>query len=89
MVGVEVGSSPGGVAVGLLQAGGSVWVGKIISTEVEVGLKRAVIVKSGVGNTKGVGDATKGKLHASIENARAAKPSMGIHIFFLTPSSGQ
>ena len=86
---VAVGCSPGGVAVGLLHDGGSVWVGKITGTEVTVGLKRAVMVKSGVGNTNGVGEATKGKLQASIESARTARPSNGKRIFFLTPSSHQ
>ena len=61
------------MAVGLDQAGGWVWVGKITAGEVRVGLKRAVIVKSGVGNTKGVGEATKGKLQA-----RELKPNMTI-----------
>ena len=89
LVVVEVGCSPEGVAVGLLHDGGSVWVGKITGTEVTVGWKRAVMVKSGVGNTNGVGEATKGKLQASIESARAAKPSSGKRILFLTPSSRQ
>ena len=89
LLGIAVGWKPGGIAVGLLQDGGSVWVGKITATEVMVGLKRAVMVKSGVGNTNGVGEATKGKLQASIESARTARLSNGKRIFFLTLSSHQ
>jgi hypothetical protein len=70
LVGVKDGCSPGGVAVGLFQAEGRVWVGKITGGEVIVGLNNAVIVRSGVGKTKGVGDATKGKLHARVLNNR-------------------
>ena len=87
LVGREVGCRPGGVAVGLDQAGGSVWVGNMTATEVSVGLNKAVMVRSGVGNTKGVGEATKGKLQASIESARAARAKRGMRSIFLTPAS--
>ena len=65
-VGVADGSWPIGVGVGLNHAGCDVCVGKTTGAEVTVGLNTAVIVKSGVGKTIGVGEEIKGKLHASI-----------------------
>jgi hypothetical protein len=65
LVRVKVGNMPGGVVVGLCQAGGIVCVGKITAFVVIVGLKSAVIVRSGVGKANGVGEAIKGKLQAS------------------------
>jgi hypothetical protein len=59
-VGVEDGSWPTGVDVGLTHAGTEVCVGKITGFAVTVGLKTAVIVRSGVGKTIGVGDEIKG-----------------------------
>jgi hypothetical protein len=53
------------VGVGVLKAGGEVCVGKMAALPVTVGLKTAVMVRSGVGNTIGVGDEIKGKLQAS------------------------
>ena len=87
LVGNAVGCRPGGVAVGLDQAGGSVWVGNMTGAEVSVGLNKAVMVRSGVGNANGVGEATKGKLQASIDNARAARAKRGMRSFFFTPAS--
>jgi hypothetical protein len=87
LVGVRLGCSPGGVAVGLLHAGGRVWVGKTTGGEVIVGLNNAVIVRSGVGKTKGVGDATKGKLQARLLNTR--NPTAVIRktcLLFIRPS---
>jgi len=68
LVGVRLGNWPGGVVVGLLQAGGKVCVGNTTGIDVTVGLNNAVIVRSGVGNTKGVGEATNGKLQANTIN---------------------
>ncbi len=65
-VGVADGSWPIGVGVGLNHAGCDVCVGKTTGAEVTVGLNTAVIVKSGVGKTIGVGEEIKGKLQASI-----------------------
>ena len=79
--GVLDGSKPWGVEVGLLQAGGEVWVGKITGAEVRVGLNNAVMVKSGVGKTNGVGEATKGKLQASISKARKPSVISGEYLF--------
>ena len=84
LVGSAVGCRPGGVAVGLDQAGGSVWVGNMTAAGVSVGLNKAVMVRSGVGNANGVGEATKGKLQASIDSARAKR---GMQSFFLKPAS--
>ena len=61
--------------------------GKMTATEVSVGLNKAVMIRSGVGNANGVGEATKGKLQASIDIARAARAKMGMRSFFLTPAS--
>jgi hypothetical protein len=61
----------------------------MITGEVTVGLNSAVMVKSGVGKTNGVGEATNGKLQASIDSARNAQAKMGIQMFFLTQSSLQ
>jgi hypothetical protein len=85
--GIIVGCRPGDVAVGLDQAGGWVWVGKITAGAVRVGLKRAVMVRSGVGNAKGVGEATKGKLQARSAADKDAITIKGISRFFLTPTS--
>lgn len=59
-VGVDDGSWPIGVDVGLTHAGTEVCVGNITACEVTVGLKTAVIVRSGVGKTIGVGEEIKG-----------------------------
>jgi hypothetical protein len=75
------------VKVGLAHAGGMVCVGKITGLEVTVGLKIAVMVKSGVGNPKGVGEGTNGKLHAN--DAKVNKPtarSGKYHFLFMLPS---
>lgn len=87
LVGIVVGCRPGDVAVGLDQAAGWVWVGKITAGAVRVGLKSAVMVRSGVGNAKGVGEATKGKLQASSATDNDAIAIKGITRFFLTPTS--
>jgi hypothetical protein len=55
--------------------------------EVKVGLNMAVMVKSGVANSNGVGDATKGKLQASIASANAPMARIGTRFFILTPAS--
>jgi hypothetical protein len=52
------------VGVGLEKGSGEVCVGNMAAPSVTVGLNTAVIVKSGVGNTIGVGEETKGKLQA-------------------------
>ncbi len=53
---------------------------------VTVGLKTAVIVRSGVGKTIGVGDETNGKLQASIAKATAPSARIGYRliVFMLT-----
>ncbi len=86
-VGGNVGTWPGGVAVGLSQAGGTVCVGKITAPGVTVGLKSAVIVKSGVGKVNGVGDAMKGKLHASAAIANNPTARSGKLFRFFIPTS--
>lgn len=60
LVGVAEGSCPIDVGVGLFQAGGDVCVGNMTGGAVMVGLKTAVIVKSGVGKTNGVGEEING-----------------------------
>jgi hypothetical protein len=57
------------------------------ATDVKVGLNKAVMVRSGVGKTKGVGEAMKGKLQASIDSARTAMARRGMRILLLTPAS--
>ncbi len=52
-----------------------------------MGLNNAVMVRSGVANANGVGEATKGKLQASIDNARTAMARRGMRILLLTPAS--
>jgi hypothetical protein len=80
LVGSGDGSCPGWVAVGVVQAGGGVWVGKMTAPEVTVGLNTAVMVRSGVGKTIGVGDVTNGKLQASIAKARAETARIEIRL---------
>jgi hypothetical protein len=74
LVGTGVGGSGVNVAVGIIVlvgtrvpvavGGGNVKVGETSGREVSVGLKIAVIVRSGVGNMIGVGVRTCVKLHA-------------------------
>ena len=86
-VGIGDGSCPGWVEVGLAHAGGKVWVGKMTCFEVTVGLNSAVMVKSGVGKLKGVGEGTKGKLHANDANANKPMARSGKrHFLFMLPS---
>ena len=59
-VGVDDGSWPTGVGVGLTHAGTEVCVGNITGGTVIVGLNTAVIVRSGVGKTIGVGEEING-----------------------------
>jgi len=54
--------------------------------EVTVGLNKAVMVRSGVGKLKGVGDATKGKLQASNDIASATMARIG-NLLIFTPTS--
>ena len=51
-----------------------------------MGLNNAVMVRSGVANANGVGEATKGKLQASIDNASATMARIG-NLFIFTPTS--
>ena len=85
--GVNVCNNPGGVVVGLSQAGGNVCVGKISALVVIVGLNSAVMVRSGVGNANGVGEAIKGKLHASVVRAINPIARSGKRILFLMLTS--
>jgi hypothetical protein len=57
------------------------------ATDVKVGLNMAVMVRSGVGKTKGVGEAMKGKLQASIDSANAARARRDMRVFFIMPAS--
>ena len=52
-----------------------------------MGLNTAVMVRSGVGNTIGVGDETNGKLQASIAIAKATRTMIGIRLIFFTYAS--
>ena len=82
-VGIGDGSRPGCVDVGLAHAAGKVWVGKMTCFEVTVGLNSAVIVKSGVGKTIGVGDEIKGKLQASEAKINNPSTIMGYRCFLI------
>ncbi len=79
-VGSGVGSWPNWVEVGRAKGGGEVCVGNMTDPSVTVGLNTAVMVRSGVGNTIGVGDETKGKLQASMATARAVKAIIGFRL---------
>jgi hypothetical protein len=56
-------------------------------TEVTVGSNKAVMVRFGVGNTKGVGEATKGKLHASMDIASTTRATSSARFLCFTPAS--
>lgn len=86
-VGSGDGSCPSWVGVGVLKAGGEVCVGKMAAPPVTVGLKTAVMVRSGVGNTIGVGDEIKGKLQASMAIANAAMATTGNRLIFFILAS--
>ena len=79
-VAVSVGSGVGGngdsVGVGLSTGGGRVKVGNPIGGVGWVGLNTAVMVKSGVGKTIGVGAETNGKLQARTSSTACERPVM-------------
>ena len=61
--------------------------GKITGFVVTVGLNRAVIVRSGVGNTIGVGEATNGKLQAKTINPNIPMAINTLYFFVIILSS--
>ena len=61
--------------------------GKMTTPEVTVGLNTAVMVRSGVGKTIGVGEVTNGKLQASIATAKADRMRIILRLYLFILAS--
>jgi hypothetical protein len=86
-VGTGVGGTRDWLGTGLFNGGGKVNVGNPTGGVGSVGLNTAVMVKSGVGKTIGVGADTNGKLQASAVKINNPAIKSGILVVcFLLPS---